>query len=90
MILKNKLLTNLNENKMMTIINGLFALFCIGMLAGCVLCVVWFLWAMMVNFYKIYIKKPKKVACNHPSFHYTEIDPLKPWTCSVCKINVEN
>jgi hypothetical protein len=73
----------------MTIINGLLALFCIGILASCVLCIVWFLWAMMVSFYTIYFKKPKKKPCSHPSFRYTDLDPLKPWTCSVCKMNSE-
>ena len=63
------------------IIKALFALFCIGIILGCVISVAWFCYAMIVNFYKIYIKKiPAKKRCFHASATFKD----EYWQCDDC------
>lgn len=71
---------------MMMIIKGLLLLFFIGFLSSCVVCVIWFLWALMINFWKVYLKSSKvsKVQCSHPSSRYTDTHPDLVWTCTEC------
>jgi len=70
---------------MLNVIHALFALFFIGIILGLTITVFWFCYAMLVNFYKIYIKKPEvNKTCHHASAHYTENHPDKVWTCNDC------
>lgn len=67
---------------MSTIIHVLFTLFLLGIILGFVITVFWFCYAMLVNFYKIYLKQPKK-DCQHTNTTYH--DGLYDfWKCNDC------
>lgn len=69
---------------MITFLKAVFAVFCISIVIGMIVCVLWFIGAMVVNFWKIYIKKKPIKNCQHPNTVYTENHPDKVWTCCDC------
>ena len=70
---------------MMEIIRYLFLILCIGLILGFIITVAWFCYAMALNFWKIYGRKPiENKTCCHSSAHYTENHPDKVWTCNDC------
>lgn len=70
----------------MTIIKALLFLFCIGLLLGCVISLWWMLYAVVVNFYKIYLKKKPKKQCWHTSTTYHD-GLYNFWKCDDCGAN---
>jgi hypothetical protein len=60
----------------------------IGVSVCSILMVLWFVIAMLINFWKIYVRGPKvkidSKECSHPSSSYTDNHPDHVWTCNDC------
>jgi Na+/phosphate symporter len=67
---------------MKSIVHLLFNLLSAAIIVCFLIVIVWFCAAMIVNFYKIYIKKKAK-KCLHPDMTYNE-SPYNFWKCGSC------
>jgi len=68
---------------MIAILKDVVFLVLILLAAAFSICIVWFCWAMLENFWKIFIKKKPSKKCFHASTSY-HADPYNFWKCNDC------
>jgi hypothetical protein len=70
----------------MGIIKFLVTVVCISILIVCSIITIWFIWALVVNFYKVFIKKAKQkdLGCYHENIVCDNLHPSNPFKCTNC------